>query len=111
MKFAVFVILACLSVCYINAVNPKIQTWGQITSRTLGTKNIVIPSSPYQSKNFTFYYPEGQSTYPIYGIQHFDFTLNSTVRFLKGGIGQRNVTLFVESQRGQPINSTFIFYA
>ncbi|XP_055306309.1 uncharacterized protein LOC129570644 [Sitodiplosis mosellana] len=112
MKFAVFVILACLSVALVNTANPpKITTWGQVTSRTLGTKNVVATSSILQIKTFKFTFPEGQGTNTIFGIQHFDFKSHPvSVRFLKGGIGQRNVTLQIDSQRGHGINSTFIFY-
>ncbi|XP_055306310.1 uncharacterized protein LOC129570645 [Sitodiplosis mosellana] len=112
MKFAVFVILACLSVALGSIVNPlKITTWGRITSITLGTKNVVVTPSILRIKTFKFTFPEGQGTNTIFGIQHFDFQSHPvSVRFLKGGIGQRNVTLQIDSQRGHGINSIFIFY-
>lgn len=54
---------------------------------------------------------QGNSRLPIVGIQHLDYEFRPTsVRFLKGGIGQQNVTLFIQSQRDFGINSTFVFY-
>lgn len=59
MKFAVFVLLACLSVAFVSTANPpKITTWGQITTRTLGTKNVVVASSFLQVKTYKFTFPE-----------------------------------------------------
>lgn len=56
-------------------------------------------------------FSQGRSPHPIVGIQHLDYEVRpSSVRFLKGGIGQQNVTLFVQSQRDFGINSTFVFY-
>lgn len=59
MKFAVFTILACLSVCYIDAANPKITIWGQVesTSLTIGSRNVKVPSF-YPVKTYSFSFPE-----------------------------------------------------
>lgn len=57
MKFVVFLIFACLSVCY--SENPKLTLWGQVTPRILGTKSVEVPSSPpWESKNYTLFIPE-----------------------------------------------------
>lgn len=145
MKLAVFFVLACLSVCCVNSVT--VNTWGRITNRTLGTKNVTVASSIFTVKNYTLTFPEvscveqkcviykwlveinwlkinclfcfGLSFFvfqyvnynQIHGITHIDYKSHPTsVRFLKGGIGQLNVTLQILSQRGHGINSTFIFY-
>lgn len=55
MKFEVLLVLACVSVCCVNSATN--YTWGRVTNRTLGTKNIVIPSTIFQVKNYTFTYP------------------------------------------------------
>lgn len=57
MRFAVFLLVACLSVCY--SAYPKLTLWGQVTPRLLGTKGVIIPSSPpWESQNYTFTIPE-----------------------------------------------------
>lgn len=48
---------------------------------------------------------------PIIGIKHFDHANKAVqVDFIDGGIGRKNVAIFLKSQRSQGINSTFVFY-
>lgn len=77
MKFAVILLLACLSVCYVSSfrspfahhtiplhprpfypvahnVQPRHRTWGKITSRTLGTRNVIIPKTSFNSPNYSY---------------------------------------------------------
>lgn len=60
MKFILFAILLCLSVCYLNAKDPmKISlVSGRVTDRILGMKNITVSLSFFHSQNYTFTYPE-----------------------------------------------------
>lgn len=153
MKFVVVAVLLCLSVCIVSSL--KVNTFGRITNRTMGTRRIDVRATRYQTKNYTLTFPEvicffftftyfwwssspenqdvtvklqntnnnfkwakliiffsqGRSPHPIVGIQYLDYEVRpSSVRFLKGGLGQQNVTLFVQSQRDFGINSTFVFY-
>lgn len=51
-------------------------------------------------------------TVPIAGIKHSDFKSHPvSVLFISGGIGYRNVTIQITSQKGHGINSRFTFYA
>lgn len=59
MKFAVFAIVLCLSVCCLDAKGPpRVTTWGQVSTRTLGTKNVIVASSMLQVKKYILSYPE-----------------------------------------------------
>lgn len=94
MKFAVFIVVACLSVCCINAANPTITTWIQVNSTTEITKNIVVPSSFLRVKSYTFSYPDVSTTFfqlfemkLIFCVQDFlhisdDFCNTLTISFL-----------------------------
>ncbi|XP_031637180.1 uncharacterized protein LOC116349744 [Contarinia nasturtii] len=111
MKFAVCLIFAFLAVYSVSTSTVTTNVWGTVTNRTLGSKSIVVTSSMLQVKETTFTYPQGQSNYTIHGIKQMDYkSYPSTTTFLKGGIGQRNVTIKLTSQRGHGLNSTFIFY-
>lgn len=71
---------------------------------------VTLSKKPFiKMLNFLFF--QGQSAYAIYGIKHMDYKSHPvSVRFLKGDIGSRNITIQIESQRNHGINSTFIFY-
>lgn len=56
MKFALFVVLLCLSVCYVGSMN--LDTWGDINARLLNTATVVEELSAPGVKEYTLKYPE-----------------------------------------------------
>lgn len=55
-------------------------------------------------------FEQGSPTFTIDGIQHLDYKSHPVSVTLKGNIGDRSITLEIESQRSHGINSTFIFF-
>lgn len=56
-------------------------------------------------------FQNGVLPYPVGGIKHIDYKQHPVKAiFSNGGIGKNNVTVYLESQKGHGINSTFIFY-
>lgn len=132
MKLISLIVLSCLCICFANAA--KITTWGNVNGRQLDTKNVALGSIPLTVITFTFTYPhviylqfeqsvffwnfhdiysffKGIGSVPIHGIKHIDYKQNPVeVHFIKGDIGDRNVTIKLKSQRGHGINSSFTFY-
>lgn len=139
MKFAAFVVLSCACICIAHSVS--VTSWGSPTGRIIGYKNITMGTIHGRKSNVTFTYPpvnlisnfkfqkyqmspkatiksvcccffQGKSFQAIRGIKYLDYAWRpSAVKFLKGYVGARNVTIQVQAQPGYGINSTFIFYA
>lgn len=130
MKFILFAVLLCLSVCYLNAKDPmKISlVSGRVTDRILGTKNITVSLSFFHSQNYTFTYPKvGSNKKKENSKRCFDWhSLSETIAIRYSGNSahglqidasfgenfkwRRNVTIHIESQQFHGIDSKFIFY-
>lgn len=134
MRIALFVVLSCVCICFVHCVT--ITNWGNVHTRSIGAERVVEKSSWLRVKTHTFSYPkvdfdsfsfeiysiknlsrsffpflQHNSSAPIIGITHMDFKQHPvSVKFVKGFIGDRNITIQIDSQRGHGINSTFIFF-
>lgn len=62
MKFALFLVLSCLGVCFVNSMT--VTSWGNTNARTLGTENVIVKSSILRVKTHTFTYPKVNKEFP-----------------------------------------------
>lgn len=93
-------------------VNWTFQIFKQVNWKQFNNKRIFPTKKSVSNSWDCFNLLKGrQSQYQIVGIEHLDHEFRPvSVTILKGGVGQQNATIQIQSQRSCGINSTFIFY-
>lgn len=114
MKFVNNLLLSSLYIGFISAQFQE-RTWGNINTTVLGRQN-VVKIDDTREISITFTYPdvrgnidEAPNKYPIVGIKLVDKCPTTQVEFVKGKLGDKEITIKLTSW-DHDIRSNFTFY-
>ncbi|XP_055312544.1 uncharacterized protein LOC129574489 [Sitodiplosis mosellana] len=113
MKFAVCLLLSCLSLISTLPTEDHqhhVQVWGNVHGHELGSHYVKMAMPDNKHTVYEFTYPfHGQSEYPIVGVKLLDYHQHTKVEFIKGQFGDHQLTLKVTAD-DHPIDAHFLFY-